>query len=413
MIAGVHNKKTRHTTWILFEAEPEFAADGITLERILSTVTNISSQISIEKKLRFQNKLQSLIMKTVKTYLGDLHDDPTRAIHESLEEIGRFTESDRVYIFEYDFEHQLTSNTYEWCDEGIVAQINNLQLIPFEIAREWIEQHANGLTVHIPDVSSLSTDTVLRNGLEAQGVQSCLTVPIMQGNKCLGFVGLDAVKKKHFFTSQEQNLLSVFAETLVNMQQRQSYHKQIKESERKYREITENVADLIWTADINFNLTYCSPSIKTIFGYEPEEYISGSLNDQYSDETIEKYRNIVREFKSKLKDGTLSSQDIWQLEGQATKKNGQVFWFNSLIKPSWNAEYIITGILGITRDITKEKRALVDLQESEERLQRIVNSPTHYLLRTDLTGMHTYWNKTFEREFGWLYKYKGLEKAIL
>ncbi len=411
IIAGVHNKKTRHTTWILFEAEPEFAADGITLERILSTVTNISSQISIEKKLRFQNKLQSLIMKTVKTYLGDLHDDPTRAIHESLEEIGRFTESDRVYIFEYDFVHQLTSNTYEWCNEGIVAQINNLQLIPFEIAREWIEQHANGLSVHIPDVSSLPADTVLKNGLEAQGIQSCLTVPIMQGNKCLGFVGLDAVKKKHFFTSQEQNLLSVFAETLVNMQQRQSYHKQIKESERKYREITENVADLIWTADINFNLTYCSPSIEKIFGYLPEEFISGSLNNQYSDETIEKYRSIVREFKSKLKDGTLSSQDIWQLEGQAFKKNGQVFWFNSLIKPSWNTEYIITGVLGITRDITNEKRALLELQESEERLQKIVNSPTHYLLRTDLTGMHTYWNKTFEKEFGWLYKNKGLEKG--
>jgi PAS domain S-box-containing protein len=233
----------------------------------------------------------------------------------------------------------------------------------------------------------------------------------MQGNKCLGFVGLDAVKKKHFFTSQEQNLLSVFAETLVNMQQRQLYHKQIKESERKYREITENVADLIWTTDINFNLTYCSPSIKTIFGFEPEEYISGSLHDQFSEETVERYREIIREFKSKLKDGTLSSQDIWQLEGQAIKKNGQVFWFNSIIKPSWNAEYIITGILGITRDITNEKRALVELQESEKRLQRIVNSPTHYLLRTDLSGMHTYWNKTFEKEFGWMYKSKGLAKG--
>ncbi|MFY8026118.1 MAG: PAS domain S-box protein, partial [Sediminibacterium sp.] len=410
-ILGVLNKKTSHTTWILFETEPEFAADGVTLERILCLVTNISSQISIEKKLRFQNKLQSLIMKTAKTYLGDLQDDPTNAILESLKEIGSFTESDRVYIFEYDFDHQLFSNTYEWCNEGIVAHINDLQLIPIEIIGEWAEQHLKGLSVHIPDVSSLPADTVLKNGLEAQGVQSCLTVPIMQGNKCLGFVGLDAVKKKHFFTSQEQNLLSVFAETLVNMQQRQSYHKQIKESERKYREITENVADLIWTTDINFNLTYCSPSIKTIFGYEPEEYISGSLNDQYSDETIEKYKSIIREFKSKLKVGTLSSQDIWELEGQAIKKNGQVFWFKSLLKPSWNAEYIITGILGITRDITNEKSALVELQESEERLQRIVNSPTHYILRTDLTGMHTYWNKTFEKDFGWLYKHKGLAKG--
>ncbi|MBT9483941.1 PAS domain S-box protein [Sediminibacterium sp.] len=411
VIAGVHNKKTKHTTWILFEAEPEFAADGVTLERILSTVTNISSQISIEKKLRFQNKLQSLMMKTAKTYLGELKEDPDAAILESLEEIGRFTETDRVYIFEYDFEHHLFSNTYEWCNEGIVPHKDDLQLVPFEIVGDWIEQHSNGKTVHIPDVSALPDNTTLKNGLEIQSIQSCITVPIMQGNKCLGFVGLDAVKKKHFFTSQEQNLLSVFAETLVNMQVRQHFNKQIQESERKYREITENIADLIWTTDKDFKMNYCSPSIETIFGYSPEEFLSGSLREKYTPETVDKYFEIVQSFKEKLKNGTLSNKDLWHLEGQAIKKNGEKFCFLTVIKPSWNNQNEVTGILGITRDITREKRALLELQESEERLQRIVNSPTHYVLRTDLTGMHTYWNKTFEKEFGWMYKSKGLAKG--
>ena len=408
IIAGVHNKKTRHTTWILFEAEPEFAADGVTLERILSTVTNISSQISIEKKLRFQNKLQSLMMKTAKTYLGELKEDPDAAILESLEEIGRFTETDRVYIFDYDFEHQLLSNTYEWCNEGIDPHKDDMQLVPFEIVGDWIDQHSIGKTIHIPDVSALPANTVLKNGLQAQSIQSCITVPIMQGNKCLGFVGLDAVNKKHFFTSQEQNLLAVFAETLVNMQVRQRFNKQIQESERKYREITENIADLIWTTDKDFKINYCSPSIETIFGYKPEEFLSGSMNDKYAPETIEKYIEIVQSFKDKLRSGTLSNKDIWQLEGQAIKKNGQVFWFLTIMKPSWNTENQVTGILGITRDITNEKRALIELQESEERLQKIVNSETNYVLRTDLLGKHTYWNKTFERDFGSMYENEGI-----
>lgn len=410
-IAGVQNKKTRHTTWILFEAEPEFAADGVTLERILSTITNISSQISIEKKLGFQNKQQNLMMKTAKTYLGDLQDDPTNAILDSLEEIGRFTESDRVYILDYDFNKEVFTNTYEWCNEGIVPKKENLQLVPFEIINEGIEKHIQGLPIHIPDVSALPANTPIRTGLEAQGIKSCLTVPILREKKCIGFIGLDAVQKKHFFTNQEQSLLSVFAETLVNMKVKTEYNLRIKESERKYREITENIADLIWTADTDFNMNYCSPSIELIFGYQPEEFLSNSLNDKYTNETVEKYIEIVSEFKSKLKNGTISTHDRWSLEGQAIKKSGQVFWFKSLIKPSWNSENTITGVLGITRDTTGEKRALIELQESEERLQRIVNSPTHYVLRTDLTGMHTYWNKTFEKEFGWLYKNKGIAKS--
>lgn len=410
-IVGVLNKKTSHTIWTLVEAEPEFAEDGKTLVRILSTVTNISSQISIERKLRFQNKLQSLMMKTAKTYLGALQDDPDLAIQESLEEIGRFTESDRVYIFDYDFEHQLLSNTHEWCNEGVIAHKDDMQLVPFEIVGDWIEKHSKGISIHIPDVSTMPINSTLKNGLQIQGIQSCLTVPIMQNNQCIGFIGLDAVKKKHFFTNQEQSLLSVFTETLVNAKIKKEYNFKIQESERKYREITENIIDLIWTTDKNYKMNYCSKSVELIFGYTAEEFIAGSIDKTFTDETFEKYRLIVQSFEEKLKTKSLTNQDIWFLEGKAIKKDGNEFWFHTTIKPSWNNESQVTGILGITRDITNEKKALLELQESEERLQRIVNSPTHYLLRTDLTGVHTYWNKTFEKEFGWLYKVKGMEKG--
>ncbi|HQS24820.1 MAG: hypothetical protein B7Y11_08575 [Sphingobacteriia bacterium 24-36-13] len=411
VIAGIHEIKRRHTTWVMLESEPEFLEDGVTLKRIFTTVTNISSQISIEKKLRFQNKLQSLMMKTAKTYLVGLHNEPEVAVQESLAELGLFLEADRVYIFDYDFEHSLSNNTYEWCGKGIKPHIDDLQMVPFSIMEDWLDQHTKGLSIHIPDVNALPIKSTLRNALEAHSILSLLTVPIMNEAKCVGFVGLDMVKKKHFFTEQEQNLLKIFAEMLSNMQVRIDYNKKIQESERKYREITENIADLIWTTDKDFKMNYCSPSIETIFGYTPDEFLSGSINEKYAPETIEKYLEIIQSFKEKLKNGTLSNKDLWQLEGQAIKKNGQVFWFLTVMKPSWNTENQVTGILGITRDITKEKRALLELQESEERLQRIVNSPTHYVLRTDLTGMHTYWNKTFEKEFGWMYKSKGLAKG--
>lgn len=408
VIAGIYEINRRHTTWVLLESEPEFFDDGITLKRILTTVTNISSQISIEKKLRFQTKLQSLMMKTAKTYLGVLHNEPEVAVQESLAELGLFLEADRVYIFDYDFEHLLSNNTYEWCNKGIQPHKDDLQMVPFSIMGDWLDQHSKGLSIHIPDVNALPNESTIRQALEVQSILSLLTVPIMNEGKCIGFVGLDMVKKKHFFTEQEQNLLKIFAEMLSNMQVRIDYNKQIQESERKYREITENIADLIWTTDKDFKMNYCSPSIETIFGYTPEEFLSGSLNEKYTPETVDKYFEIVHSFKEKLKNGTLSNKDLWRLEGQAIKKNGQVFWFLTVIKPSWNSQNEVTGILGITRDITSEKRALIELQESEERLQKIVNSETNYVLRTDLLGKHTYWNKTFERDFGSMYEKEGI-----
>ncbi|MFZ4463811.1 MAG: PAS domain S-box protein [Bacteroidales bacterium] len=51
------------------------------------------------------------------------------------------------------------------------------------------------------------------------------------------------------------------------------------------------------------------------------------------------------------------------------------------------------------------------LRESEERLRNLISSQTNYVLWTDLNGRHTYWNKKFEKEFGWMYANDGLAGA--
>ena len=45
----------------------------------------------------------------------------------------------RVYIFEDDFIAQKTSNTFEWCAQGSMSEIANLQAFPIELAYDWYE----------------------------------------------------------------------------------------------------------------------------------------------------------------------------------------------------------------------------------------------------------------------------------
>jgi PAS domain S-box-containing protein len=51
------------------------------------------------------------------------------------------------------------------------------------------------------------------------------------------------------------------------------------------------------------------------------------------------------------------------------------------------------------------------LRESEERLRNLISSQTNYVLWTDLYGRHTYWNRKFEEEYGWMYDKVGLAGA--
>ena len=46
---------------------------------------------------------------------------------------------------------------------------------------------------------------------------------------------------------------------------------QFEKSEAKYRLLAENLTDVIFTIDMNFNYTYASPSTYHLLGYTAEE----------------------------------------------------------------------------------------------------------------------------------------------
>ena len=61
------------------------------------------------------------------------------AINEILASVGKQMNVSRVYIFENSLDNQFCSNTYEWCNEGVVPEIQNLQNIRLyqHISSKW------------------------------------------------------------------------------------------------------------------------------------------------------------------------------------------------------------------------------------------------------------------------------------
>ena len=189
-----------------------------------------------EDEVVYLSNLQRILMMIASKYINIPLDKVEESIQESLGELGRFVNADRVYIFDYKFDSMVCNNTYEWCEEGIDAQIEELQQVPIDVIPWWIEAHSNNKTLFIPNVFELPKDDGVRQILEPQEVKSLMTLPMMNEGKLIGFLGFDSVKAHHYYTEKEELLLKVFSDMLVNVTNRKLMEQELVAAKIKAEE---------------------------------------------------------------------------------------------------------------------------------------------------------------------------------
>ncbi|AGX88166.1 PAS domain S-box protein [Candidatus Symbiobacter mobilis] len=194
---------------------------------MLGTHMDITERKRAETLILSQSALQQTLMDISNAFINVPLEQTESAINESLARLGRFANTDRTYVFSYDFAAQICKNTHEWCREGIAPQIGELQAVPLDAIPDWVAHHRNGEVMYIPEVAALAPDSGLRKILESQGIQSVMALPLMDGCQCIGFIGFDAVQNLHQFSEKEQALLQLFALMLVNLFHRIKIHDEL------------------------------------------------------------------------------------------------------------------------------------------------------------------------------------------
>lgn len=159
-------------------------------------------------------------------------------------------------------------------------------------------------------------------------------------------------------------------------------HKQaeaaLRESEKLYRLLAENVTDVIWTADLNLRLTYISPSVKFMRGFTPEEVLKQGLEEILTADSLERAWKTFTEgmaLEKRLPDPGRS----WTLELEQYCKDGSTVWTELRASFLRDASGRPVGILGITRDISKRKEAEEALRRREAVLEAVSFAAAKFL----------------------------------
>jgi diguanylate cyclase (GGDEF)-like protein/PAS domain S-box-containing protein len=134
----------------------------------------------------------------------------------------------------------------------------------------------------------------------------------------------------------------------------------IIKNEQYYRLIVENVSDLILVIDRHRRLEYISPSLKSIVGYRPEDYIGKMVDEILSQEEISQiqYSQVRNKHNEPIK------FSIKNKKGKTILLEGKGV---SITEAQDTDRYII-----LVQDITERDRAERKLLESEERYRKLV-----------------------------------------
>lgn len=178
------------------------------------------------------------------------------------------------------------------------------------------------------------------------------------------------------FLPEESDLLLTIAERLGNYLGKVEKKLAYQESENKYRNLIENINDVIYEISPTGTITYISPSVEKIVGFTAGEII-GKNYSHFVGENADILRQRLSELKIK---------NQIENEYKITAKSGKICWVRLSTKAVFkNGEYI--GGNGTVIDITEKVLAEERIKQQNERLSAIVSAIPDLLFIVDKNGI--------------------------
>jgi len=184
-----------------------------------------------------------------------------------------------------------------------------------------------------------------------------------------------------------------------------SEHKLIEEalhrSEATYRFLTENMNDIVWTADLNFNVTYDSPAVERVLGFTVNERMTQEAHRMLTPDSFARAVNALHAELGRDQDEGSDPGRSVKLELEYYHKNGSTVWMECVVTAIRDDSGKIIGIHGVSRDITDRRRAESAMKESEERFRSLIQKSLDIVILLDRNGVMTYETPSLEGILGY------------
>lgn len=216
----------------------------------------------------------------------------------------------------------------------------------------------HGKVYMVTDTSqgSFSTDPILFK----EGIKSRLSIPLICKGEIIGSLNFGSKNVRNYSENHVEIVQKIAPQLAIAIDNTCLFDK-IKDSEEKYRNLVEDIEDVIFRLDKRGRYLFLNSALKNVTGYDPREFYE---NPSIAIEMVSRDdRELVRETTRKILSGEFKvSKD---LEYRIKCKNGNELWISQNTYPIKDKKGNILGIEGIMRDITDSKKIEEQIRRSE------------------------------------------------
>jgi len=299
---------------------------------LIGVHTDITEQKTMEEKLR----------KSEANY-KQLFDNSPAAIYQVDYKSGKFLKANDAFC------------KYVGCSQEEITSLSPYDILTEESKKLFLE----------------------RVGKISQGIK----VP-----EIVEFDALDRKGKRWCFQLHIKNIYDaeghVIAADVVahDITERKRAEELLRQSEEKYRLLADHMKDQVWLMDLNLKVTYISPSVEKLLGYNLEELKQLSIDKLLTETSLQPAMELFSVELSKALPTSQPSSIKHLVELEFCCKNGQTLWGECSFSFIRDENGKPLSILGEGRDITERKRAEDKLQQIIESLEKAVGATIQVLV---------------------------------
>lgn len=178
--------------------------------------------------------------------------------------------------------------------------------------------------------------------------------------------------------SFESNGKNYFVMIARDVTERIRTQRAIRESEEKYRNITENIDDFLFTFErigLALRPIFCTSSIQKVTGYTQAEFLTDSkmfLKAIHPSDFAQMKPKLINLLKSRI-------QLSGEFEFRIINKQGNIVWVRAKINIVRTGTGRIQKIFGLVSDVTFRKRAEEELKKSTQNLIKLNETKDRFI----------------------------------